>query len=311
MNPNALHSGVQRLDVEFDSGGLRCRAWLYLPREAAPRPVLVMAHGLGGVRQMRLDAFAERFCVAGYAALVFDYRYFGASEGSPRQLLDIRSQLQDWAAALAFVRSRSDVDGSRAVLWGSSFSGGHVMHVAAHDANVAAVLSQCPFTDGLASVLAMDLGTALKVTALALRDQLGSLFGRPPLLVATAGRPGTAALMTGWDCEAGYLKLVPAGAPFQNHVAARIALHVTRYFPGRQAKRIAAPALFCVCEADTVAPAKATLRHVRKAPRGEVQLYPDGHFDIYVGAAFERAVSDQIAFLQRHVPPAESAIPTT
>ncbi|MGX9145996.1 hypothetical protein [Mesorhizobium sp. 128a] len=50
-----------------------------------------MAHGLGGIKEMRLDAFAERFSDAGYACLVFDYRNFGASEGAPRQLLDIGS----------------------------------------------------------------------------------------------------------------------------------------------------------------------------------------------------------------------------
>ena len=55
------------------------------PRLGSPMPV--MAHGLGGVRQMRLDAFAERFSSAGYRCLVFDYRHFGASAGEPRQLL--------------------------------------------------------------------------------------------------------------------------------------------------------------------------------------------------------------------------------
>lgn len=293
---------MKRQDVEFISGGLRCRAWLYQPDATEPPPVIVMAHGLGGVRQMRLDAYAERFCAAGYAALVFDYRYFGASEGQPRQLLDIRSQLQDWTAAVTYARGREDLDGSRVVLWGSSFSGGHVLTTAAKDAGVAAVIAQCPFTDGLASVLAMDLRTSLKVTALALCDQIGSWLGRAPLMVATAGKPGTTALMTAWDCESGYLDLVPSDAPFENRVAARIALGVTRYFPGRRAAKIQSPVLFCVCENDTVAPAEATLRHARKAPRAEIKWYPEGHFDIYVGAAFEKVVAEQIAFLQHHVP---------
>ncbi|BCI92043.1 hypothetical protein NIIDMKKI_72490 [Mycobacterium kansasii] len=48
-----------------------------------PVSLLVMAHGLGAVRTMRLDAYAQRFCAAGYACLVFDYRNFGDSEGSP------------------------------------------------------------------------------------------------------------------------------------------------------------------------------------------------------------------------------------
>jgi hypothetical protein len=60
--------------------------------------------------------------------------------------------------------------------------------------------------------------------------------------------------------------------------------------------------LFCVCETDSVAPAKATLRHARTAPRGVVRLYPEGHFDIYVDEPFQRVVADQIAFLRQHVP---------
>lgn len=55
--------------------------------------MIVMAHSLGGVRQMRLDAFARRFSAAGCRCLVFDYRHFGASAGEPRQLLSVRRQL--------------------------------------------------------------------------------------------------------------------------------------------------------------------------------------------------------------------------
>ena len=85
-------------------------------------------------------------------------------------------------------------------------------------------------------------------------------------------------------------------------VAARFALAITRYFPGRAAKRITAPVLFCVCDPDTVAPTKATLRHAAKAPRGQIEVYPYGHFDIYVGEGFERVVADQVAFLTRTLP---------
>jgi dienelactone hydrolase len=91
---------AQREDVLFTSGGDRISAWLYRPSNAGDAPLLVMAHGLGAVRTMRLDAYAERFTAAGYACLVFDYRNFGDSEGRPRQLLDIRMQLADWAAAV-------------------------------------------------------------------------------------------------------------------------------------------------------------------------------------------------------------------
>lgn len=293
-----------REDVTFTSQGTTVAAWHYRPGGdgGGDRPVVVMAHGLGGVREMRLDAFAERFTDAGYACLVFDYRHFGASDGQPRQLLSVRRQRQDWAAAVAFARTLPGVDPSRTVLWGSSFSGGHVIAVAAEDPSVAAVVSQCPYTDGLASSLAVAPLTSLRVTLRAVLDLVGSRLGRGPRGIPLAGDPGTVALMTAPDAVPGYLSLVEEGSTFRNEVAARVALEIALGRPGAQAKRLRCPALFVVCERDTVAPAKATLKHVAKAPRGEVVCRDTGHFDIYTGAEFETTVRDELDFLTRHVP---------
>src|SRR5947209_8196715 len=98
-----------RSDVTFDSWGERCAAWLYRPDASEPRPCVVLGHGWSGVREQALDRYAERFAAAGLAALVFDYRHFGASEGEPRQLLDIRRQLADWAAAISYARTLDGV----------------------------------------------------------------------------------------------------------------------------------------------------------------------------------------------------------
>ncbi|WP_261797115.1 alpha/beta hydrolase [Ralstonia sp. TCR112] len=206
-----------------------------------------MAHGLGGVKEMRLDAFAERFSDAGYACLVFDYRNFGASEGAPRQLLDIGQQLEDWSSAIAFARLQPSLMRSKIVLWGTSFGGGHVIASAARDQNVAAAIAQCPFTDGIASALAMDLRSSFKVTAMAMVDMLRGLVGMTPLMVATSGPPHSAALMTAPDAHGGYLALVPSGVSFRNHVAARFALNILRYRPGRARQRC--PARFCSASA--------------------------------------------------------------
>ncbi|UZU00590.1 alpha/beta hydrolase [Burkholderia ambifaria] len=294
---------MRRLEVTFPSDGDDCAAWLYLPDTSRPAPVIVMAHGLGGTREMRLDAFAHRFCEAGFACLVFDYRHFGSSGGEPRQLLDVGKQLQDWRAAIAFARTRTDVDAERLIVWGSSFGGGHALTIAADNAHVSAVIAQCPFTDGLASVCALPLGSLIKVTARAIRDQFRAWLGGHPVTIPIAGKPGGVALMVAPDAEPGYMKLVPndMSAVFRNYVAARFALQIIRYFPGRKTSRIACPVLFCVCDPDTVAPTRTTLRHAKRAPKGLVNIYPFGHFDIYVGYAFERAVSDQITFLQRFI----------
>src|SRR3954470_8788094 len=106
-----------------------------------------MAHGFSGTRDMRLDAYAERFADAGIAALLFDYRHFGASSGEPRQVLDIRKQHADYEAAVAYARRLEWVDADRVALFGSSFSGGHVLALGARDPRLAAIVCQCPFTD--------------------------------------------------------------------------------------------------------------------------------------------------------------------
>lgn len=290
-----------REDVTFGSGGVRCAAWLYRPAGERP-PVIVMAHGLGGVRGMRLDAFAERFTAAGYACLVFDYRHFGDSEGEPRRLIDVGRQLDDYAAALAFARTLDGVDTERVVLWGTSFSGGHVMRAAARDGRVAAVVAQCPFTDGPASTRAMPLRAALGVSALAARDLVGAALGRDPVRVTLAAEPGHVGLMASPDALSGYSALVPEGAELGNAVAARVGARIPTYSPGRSAGGVTCPLFVAVCDPDTVAPSAATLRHLSSAPRATVRRYPHGHFDIYVGSAFEEVVADELAFLAETVP---------
>ena len=292
---------TQREDVQFPSGGELVSAWLYRPPGSGPVPLLVMAHGLGAVRGMRLDAYAERFSAAGYACLVFDYRNFGDSEGFPRQLLDIGMQLADWAAAVSYARTLPGVDPDRIALWGTSFGGGHAIATAARLPGIAAAVAQCPFTDGIASARTLSPWIFSRVGILAARDLVATRLGKPPVMVATVGRPGEVALMNAPDAYPGYLKLVPEGLDVPHEVAARIALKIMTYRPGRLTPKITCPILFCVCEADSVAPAAATLRYAGKAPRGEVKLYPEGHFAIYVDEAFERVVADQIAFLDKHL----------
>ncbi|BBZ58090.1 alpha/beta hydrolase [Mycolicibacterium phocaicum] len=294
-------------ETRFDSGDSYCAATIYLPDGAGPHPMIVMGHGLGSVRQMRMPAYAERFVAAGYACLSFDYRHFGGSGGSPRQLLDIDRQLQDWNAAVEFARTLPDVDPTRIALWGTSFGGGHVLLTAARDPRIAAVIAQCPFVDGPASALSSNPVSALKVTALAVRDLIAAWRGRAPVMVASAGRPGQAALMAAPDCYDGYLNLVPADAPFENQVAARFGWHITMHRPIKETPQIAAPTFFAICERDTVAPANAAQKAAAATPLGEAKLYDIGHFDIYVGDAFEKTIVDQIDFLQRHIPTGVSA----
>ena len=294
---------MQRSDVTFQSAGTRCAAWLYRPAENGDGPTacVVLAHGFSGVRDQRLDAYAERFAQAGLTALVFDYRCFGDSDGEPRQLLDIRRQLEDWRAAIAYARTLEGVDPARIAIWGTSFSGGHVMTLAAHDPSIAAVVSQVAFADGLMTLPSQGIGEALRLTREGLRDQFAALRGRPPHMIAAAGPPGSNSVMTTPDSEPGIQAITPPSSTMRNEVAARIALHVGSYRPGRQAGRIRCPILFCVADEDALTAPGLVLKAASKAPHAEVKRYPIGHFDIYIGESFERAVADQTDFLQRHL----------
>jgi dienelactone hydrolase len=260
-----------------------------------------LAHGFSGVRDQRLDAYAERFVQAGLTALVFDYRYFGDSAGEPRQLLDIRRHLEDWRAAISYARSIEGVDPARIAIWGSSFSGGHVIYLAARDPSLAAAVSQVAFADGLITLPALGVGQALRMTREGLRDQLGAILGRPPHMIAASGPPGSISVMNKPSVEPGMRAITPPGSTWRNEIAARIALHVGSYRPGRKAGKIRCPILFCVADNDDLTRPGPVLKAARKAPRAELKRYPISHFEIYVGKWFERAVADQADFLRRHL----------
>jgi alpha-beta hydrolase superfamily lysophospholipase len=113
-------------------------------REDGRAAGVVLCDGFGGTMD-RLFPHAEGFAEAGFAALVFDYRNFGASDGWPRQLVDIAGQQADLKAAIAFLRDRDEIDRDRVMVWGNSLGGAHVISVAADAPAIAAVVSQIPF----------------------------------------------------------------------------------------------------------------------------------------------------------------------
>lgn len=155
MTTAAADAGIdRRIDVEILAGKECMAAWLYSSQThsaSEPGPAIVLAHGLGATKELKLDVFASKFNELGYTCLVFEYRCNGASTDLPRGLIDWKEQQKDWYTALAYVRAQENVDSERVGLFGTSFGGGHVIQVGAQDHRIKAVISQCPFTDGWAS----------------------------------------------------------------------------------------------------------------------------------------------------------------
>ena len=304
MAPDRKMPPYQREDCTFLSHKVVCRAWLYRPvaPAGAPLPCIVMAHGLGGTRTVGLAPYAERFAAAGYGVLVFDYRHFGDSDGEPRQLMSIRRQLQDWESAIAFVRGLSGMDPERIALWGASFSGGHVIVVAARDKRVAALSAQGPMMDGWAALVNFlgyaGTGPLLRLAGLGVLDQIRALAGLSALTVPVVAQPGGLAAMSSFDAYDGCRALAPPD--WRNELCARFALTLGTYRPILHAPKVTCPALIQVCRQDSVAPAAAAIATARRmGRRTKLKTYDCGHFAIYVGAIFEQAVRDQLAFFDR------------
>jgi fermentation-respiration switch protein FrsA (DUF1100 family) len=294
-----------RQDAGFEVHGTALHAWLYLPQNPpAPVPCIVMAHGFGGTKDMGLSPYAERFQAAGYAALAFDYRHFGASDGEPRQLLWIPGQLEDWTAAIQYARSRKEIDPGRIALWGTSMSGGHVIVTAAKDPKIACVSAQCPGLDGRKGAeiafTRHGIGHGLRMIVHGQRDLVRSWLGLPPHKIPIFGRPGTVGCFTTADAYPAAEKLAKKG--FVNEVCARINIRGDKYRPVKYTDAVKCPVLVQICEKDRLVPPVTLEESIKKlGDLAEVMRYPIGHFDIYFDKNFESAVADQLAFFMKHL----------
>jgi alpha-beta hydrolase superfamily lysophospholipase len=252
------------------------------------------------------DRFAARFQAAGLSVLAFDFRRFGESGGRPRQIVRIGEQLADFHAALAFARGLPEVDPGRVALWGFSLAGGHVFRVAADDARVAAAIAQAPLADGRAAapnaLRHMTPGALTRLSAVAVRDAARGLLGREPLLIPVAGERGSVASLTTPDAREGAAALDPEGRhpDWQQAVAARVALRVGAYRPGRAAARVRCPLLVVAYDDDRSALPGPAIRAGSRAPRGEVVRLPGSHYAAFL-EQHEPTVAAELDFLGRHV----------
>ena len=263
-----------------------------------------MAHGFGGTRDAGLLPFAEAFAGAGLDVLLFDYRCFGDSTGEPRQFAWPPRHREDYKAAVECARRLGGVDPDRIVLWGTSWSGGHVVYVAADDPRVAAVISQTPDLDGLATLrnIGQYAGARqqLEMTWLGVRDTVRMLRGQEPLMIPTVGPPGTLAGMSTEEAEPGMRAI--AGPTWENEVTGRAVFAEWTNRAITRMEKVRAPILVVIADRDSVAPpAAARAAAWRAKGHVEVREHPCRHFDIYVGEWRDRSIADQLHFLRRRL----------
>jgi pimeloyl-ACP methyl ester carboxylesterase len=271
-----------------------------------------MAHGIGGTRDSALLPFAEEFATAGLDVLLFDYRCFGDSTGEPRQLGYPPRHRDDYRAAVEFARGLDGVDPERIVLWGTSWSGGHVVYVAADDPRIAATICQTPDLNGPRALWEIsryaNWGQVARITWEGIRDALGGVRGLPPRYIPVVAPPGEVAALASPDAEPGYKAI--AGPTWRNEISARAALAENLNRPYTRIEEVRGPILVQIADRDTVA-SPAGARAAAWLPKGRVEVreYPCEHFDIYLGEWRERSSADQLHFLRRHLGAAEAEMP--
>lgn len=276
-----------RRDIEFDAEGTTLRGWFLTPDGApAPFPTVVLSHGFSAVKEMFLDRYAERFAEAGLASLVYDNRNFGASDGEPRQEIDPWAQVRDYRHALSFAATLAEVDAGRLGVWGTSYSGAHVLAVAAIDRRVRAVVSQAPAISGWRNVLRLvraDLIALYRAQFDA--DRAERYRGAAPAMVPVVaeGVFDPCALPTAdawqWFTEAGRT-IAPA---WRNEVTLRSVEMLSEYEPGVYVPRISpTPLLMVVGAHDHLTVADEALAAYNDALEPKRLLLVDGgHFDVY------------------------------
>ncbi len=296
-----------RRDVQFESAGLMCAGWYYVPGDWRPgerRAAVVMAHGWGGVKEMSLANFAQAFAAAGLVVLVFDYRFLGASQGEPRQQVIPRQQRLDYRNAITWISSQPEVDAERIGIWGTSYSGGHVLAVAAEDRRVKAVVAHVPAIDHRDTVLRWLRGglgrQVMQGAGLIVRQLLQPHRAVTAAIVNTPGRfatlPGDEAYR--WQCQA-----APHAPAWRNEVTVRSMLAATRLDVRRYLPRIApTPLLMMIGNRDTYCFSDVQRRAFASAGEPKKLLEcAGGHFDFYDEPGLSQVLPDETQWFCRHL----------
>jgi fermentation-respiration switch protein FrsA (DUF1100 family) len=278
-----------RRDITFKAeDGVTLKGWHYLPDSCPGKlPTIIMAHGYSAVKEMYLDLFAERFAEAGLASVVFDHRNFGASDGEPRQEVDPWQQIHDYRAAITFAETLDETDAGRIGIWGSSYSGSHVLVVGAIDRRAKCVVSQAPMISGHDNVRRLVRADHIaEFQRMFEADRRSRYAGGPPATVPVVSEdPAGPAALASADSWKWFTETGRSRAPsWKNEVTLRSVEMLSEYEPGSYIGFISpTPLLLIVALGDHLTVADAALAAYERAlePKQLVTL-KGGHFDVYI-----------------------------
>lgn len=262
------------------------RGWFYRPEGATRRlPIVVMAGGFSCVKEMHLENYAGVFAGAGLAVLLFDFRNLGASDGLPRQELNPWQQAEDYRHAITYAGTLDNIDGGRIGIWGSSYSGGHCLMVAATDRRVKCVSAQVPTISGHQSGLRrvpMDKVDAL--TQAFAEDRARRMRGEAPAMRPLVGDASQNPLYPSGETRDYFLSATKNAPNWRNEVTLRSMEYARGYEPGIYTPYISpTPLQMIVGIKDSITCTDLQLEAYNRAlePK-KLVLLSGGHFAPYV-----------------------------
>ncbi|ELX8353568.1 alpha/beta hydrolase [Acinetobacter baumannii] len=273
----------------------------YIPKTNNKSAVIIMAHGFAGLRQFKLIQYAQRFAQAGYAVILFDYRYWGGSTGKPREMISINSQLEDWKTMIQYASTCKFIDNRRIVLWGTSLSGEYALSLASELKNIQAIMVQIPYVDGAETAKLYPLQRYPQALKLSSQDYMGSKMGLNPKRLPVVDQYKLCFMPTA-DSYYGYLSIVNPDYYWSGEVPARVFFNLMRYRPIQLVRQINIPVLFIAAQHDSLIPIESSREAATNiAPFVSYHEWDMKHFDIYHGSWFEKAVTTQLEFLHQHI----------
>ena len=261
-----------------------------------PAPTLILCHGFCGIQPLLLPAFVHAFVEAGFTAITFDYRGFGASGGERGRLVPAL-QIEDIVSVIEWCRSLPEVDSARLGLWGTSLGGCHVIAAAADNPDIRCVVSQLAFADG-ESVVTGAMTAEDKAAFIATLDKMAdkkAATGKE-MFVAITRVLNDEESKTFFDSHKTAFPAMDIKIPF---LTIRETLH---YKPVEFARRLTCPTLVVAAGSDTVNPPEQAVALFDAVAAGTKKLHTEEgarHYDIYSGPHFQSVIKQQIAWFRR------------
>lgn len=284
--------------VSFYSDGLRLSGVLYLPDGPGPHPGVVLCHGFTGIKELILPDYARRFAGAGYAALAFDYRGFGESEG-PRGRLIPWEQVRDIRNAITFLQCQPQVDPGRIGVWGTSYGGAHAPCVAGVDSRVRCAVGQVGFGDG-ERLFQRKTGESERQALFAMLEA----DRRQRVLTGQSTMIDPLQMLSDEDSVRFFSEAVKALPQLRCQIPLETAEATLEYKPEEVVQRIAPRALLLIAvEHDLPCPKEEYESLYAKAgePKKLVVLPGLRHYDVYAGEPLERTAQLAIDWFQQHL----------